>query len=125
MLVKDVEDCFLQRWQVNLYYVPHFVQINFKIVVNQLVSHAGNITPGNGGILFRKFRRQTLDGLANDFQLSHDGTLLFLVAEEVVFGHVPGKGFNVANAITNMPDKDKWIFVHRILTSSCKIRSLR
>jgi hypothetical protein len=73
-LSKPLNYC-LQVGNVDLNRVPHQLQINTKVVVNELVAHLRDLRPGNARLRLKKGRRHTLDGRADDLELANHGVL--------------------------------------------------
>lgn len=56
--------------------IPNRVEVNYIIPVNESVSHACHVFPGNGRIFPSELRRQTLHSFAEHKKLMEDGGLM-------------------------------------------------
>jgi hypothetical protein len=61
-----------QRRGVTLSDFPDGVPIDFEVVVNDGMAHAGNCAPGHCRVGILERRRQSPRGLADDLDVAHD-----------------------------------------------------
>jgi hypothetical protein len=74
-LCEDALNLGLQRWQIFYCGEPDSTNVYAKVVVDQLVAHAGDILPGNMGVSGAQFLWKMPGGLTDDFDLT-DHTIL-------------------------------------------------
>ena len=66
-----------QRWQLVSDNLPDDIDVDAKVVVDQLVSDSSHILPGNFRMAFAEGRRQPLGCFPDDLQCPNDGILGF------------------------------------------------
>lgn len=64
--------------------VPHDVEGDAEIVVNDAVAHSGDVLPGYLGMRVASLRRHLLHGLAHDLEITDDGVLRPYVGAEAL-----------------------------------------
>ena len=97
--------CFQGR-QVVLGCVPDRVQVNAEVVVDQLVTHPGDIFPGRLRVSGAHDIRQPLYGLADDDELTDDAVLNECILQKVVLGAAFEVPFDERDALQDVRQVD-------------------
>ena len=65
--------------------------------MDQLISHSGDLFPGNGWMLLRKSFRKLFDSLSDDLQFADNRAQGLVILDKGVITHAAGEGFNPFN----------------------------
>ena len=80
--VQNALDVGAQGRQVLFDHGPDGSEIDTEVGMDQAVSDARDLAPGNGGLALGQRRAEVLDCLANDFLLADDSALRLAVCHE-------------------------------------------
>src|SRR5438552_705913 len=72
--------------------IPHYLEINAEIVVNELVSHSRYLAPWDHRCMGSRIWRQSLCRFADDLKLPDDSVLQELCVAELLFGNATQVG---------------------------------
>src|SRR6185312_10091233 len=73
-----------QRRQLVPDNLPNNVEVDPKVVVDQLVSQSSHVLPGDFGVSLAKSGRQPLGGFSDDLQGPDNGVLSFGVGQKLL-----------------------------------------
>jgi hypothetical protein len=94
-IVKDGLCRIVEHWYVLHNGFPNHLVVNAKVVMNQLVSHAGNIAPVHFGVSCPNGARNLFRCFTDDFKASDKGSLQVLVVQEILIRDRPGTLYEV------------------------------
>ena len=113
MGLEDTIDLAFGQGNVFFHSQPDFFYINTKVIMDEFITHPGNILPWDLDIFRSCFFRDTPCRLSDDFNLPDDSVLNQSVAQKCGLAHALNVGLGFRNGVANMFEINRVVTLRR------------
>src|SRR5713226_9214260 len=106
---QDPPDCTFERRQVTGGSEPDGLEVDPKVVVDELASHPGNVLPGNPGMVLAERWRKVANCLADNLDLVDHRALDHLLSEERFVVNTLEESRDPANCVEDVVEVERLV----------------